>query len=116
MAHPKNHRRILGGLFWAFALFQLAGAVFVAVRPPETAAPAAYWALTLGLAAAFALGGYALRRPLPWGRPAGIALSVVALLSFPLGTALGIYGLWALLRERRGLERRDLFTRRRVTR
>ena len=28
-----------------------------------------------------------------------IALSILHLLNFPIGTALGIYSLWALLRE-----------------
>jgi len=39
------------------------------------------------------LGLYRLR---PWSRIAGIVLSILSLLAFPVGTALGIYGLWVL--------------------
>ena len=40
--------------------------------------------------------GYGLYRLQPWARIAGIVLSVLSLLVFPLGTVLGIYGLWVL--------------------
>jgi len=40
--------------------------------------------------------GYGLYRIQPWSRIAGIVLSIVSLLWFPLGTALGIYGMWVL--------------------
>src|SRR5579862_708911 len=33
----------------------------------------------------------------PWGRILGIVISALDLMSIPFGTALGIYGLWALL-------------------
>jgi hypothetical protein len=39
------------------------------------------------------LGLYRLR---PWSRIWGIVLSIVSLIAFPFGTALGIYGLWVL--------------------
>jgi hypothetical protein len=35
----------------------------------------------------------------PWARVLGIAIGCLALLRFPLGTALGIYTLWVLLPE-----------------
>jgi len=35
----------------------------------------------------------------PWARFLGLALGFLALLRFPLGTALGIYTLWVLLPE-----------------
>ena len=41
--------------------------------------------------------GYGLLKLQPWGRILGIILSAIHLLTFPLGTALGIYGLWVLL-------------------
>ncbi len=40
----------------------------------------------------------------PWARFLGLALGFLALLRFPLGTALGIYTLWVLLPERSGAE------------
>jgi len=40
----------------------------------------------------------------PWARFLGLALGFLALLRFPLGTALGIYTLWVLLPESSGSE------------
>jgi hypothetical protein len=42
------------------------------------------------------LGGWKLLKEKPAARIWGTVGSVVALLSFPLGTAVGIYGLWFL--------------------
>jgi hypothetical protein len=42
------------------------------------------------------LGLYRLR---PWSRIWGIVLSIVSLIAFPFGTALGVYGLWVLFSE-----------------
>ena len=41
--------------------------------------------------------GYGLLRSRPWSRILGIVLSALNLLHVPIGTALGIYGLWVLL-------------------
>lgn len=43
----------------------------------------------------------------PWARILGIVLSALHLLNVPFGTAVGIYGLWALLNR----ETEALFTR-----
>jgi len=48
--------------------------------------------LALGLSAA-----YGLEKRRPWGRILAIIDSSVSLLSFPIGTVLGAYGLWVLL-------------------
>lgn len=45
--------------------------------------------------------GIALLRDISWSRIAGIVLSAIHLLSFPFGTALGIYGLWVLITDYR---------------
>jgi hypothetical protein len=42
------------------------------------------------------LVGYGLYRVRPWARVAGIAIAILSLMAFPLGTVLGIYGLWVL--------------------
>lgn len=42
------------------------------------------------------LTGYALLTRQPWGRILAIVFGVIALIHFPLGTALGIYTLWVL--------------------
>lgn len=41
--------------------------------------------------------GIGLLRLAPWSRIGGIILSALHLLNIPIGTALGIYGLWVLL-------------------
>jgi hypothetical protein len=40
---------------------------------------------------------YGLQKRRPWGRILAIIDSSVSLLSFPIGTVLGAYGLWVLL-------------------
>lgn len=57
-------------------------------------------ALPIALVAfAYILGGAAFARGHAWPRPMMWVLSVVALGSVPLGTALGIYSLWVLSRR-----------------
>ncbi len=41
--------------------------------------------------------GWGLLKLRPWARILGIVLAVISLLNFPIGTAIGIYGLWVLL-------------------
>lgn len=45
------------------------------------------------------IGGWGLLHFKPWARILMIVISALNLLHFPLGTALGVYGLWALLNE-----------------
>jgi hypothetical protein len=41
--------------------------------------------------------GIGLLRLRPWARIIGIVLSILSLMAIPLGTLVGIYGLWVLL-------------------
>lgn len=74
MANGREQDQVMGGIFFA------AGVVVGIIM--------------------LVLGGFALITGLkvfkerPVGRTLGIILSILVLLSFPLGTALGIYGLW----------------------
>ena len=43
------------------------------------------------------LAGYGLLRGAGWGRALAIVISVFNLANFPVGTAIGLYGLWVLL-------------------
>lgn len=45
------------------------------------------------------IGGIGLLKGQPWARILMIVVSALGLLSIPIGTALGIYGLWVLLNE-----------------
>jgi len=50
------------------------------------------------------IGGFCLMKGAPWARIVIIIFAILGILSFPLGTALSIYTLWALLlREDAGL-------------
>jgi hypothetical protein len=40
----------------------------------------------------------------PWARTLGIVVGFLALVRFPLGTALGIYTLWVMLPQESGAE------------
>jgi hypothetical protein len=51
------------------------------------------------------LAGRGLLQRRPWARTLAIVLSVIGLLNFPLGTAIGAYSLWVLLND----ETRRLF-------
>lgn len=52
------------------------------------------------------LAGIGLLRMQPWGRIVAIVVGVLHILSFPFGTALGVYTLWVLLNaETEGLFR-----------
>ena len=50
---------------------------------------------------AYVVGGAAIARGHDWPRPMMWVLSVLALGSVPLGTALGIYSIWVLSRRSR---------------
>ena len=45
------------------------------------------------------IGGIGLLKMQPWARILVIVVSALGLLSIPIGTAMGIYGLWVLLNE-----------------
>lgn len=97
----RDHGRILGSLFVAWAVFQLAGAVVAAfVAPAEQRPPTLFWVVSALAAVAYAWIGAQLRRHDPRVRVPAIILSGLALLSFPFGTALGAYGFWVLLKRK----------------
>jgi hypothetical protein len=41
--------------------------------------------------------GYGLLQRKPWARIVGIVLSAINLINIPIGTVIGVYGLWVLL-------------------
>ncbi len=45
------------------------------------------------------IAGIGLYRRKEWARILTLILSVLNLMNFPLGTAVGVYGLWALVQE-----------------
>ena len=61
-------------------------------------------AVTLVSAALAFVTGYGLLGRRRWGRILGIVSAILAVLKFPLGTALGIYTLWVLAPSQSGFE------------
>ena len=51
---------------------------------------------TLALTGLTVLVAYGLMQRRPWGRTLAIVMSILSMIKFPIGTALGIYTLWVL--------------------
>lgn len=99
-----KHFRILGYLFAAWAAVNILLMLTVAIAPETLGARVmtgqrTILAIVAGLIIAVFYGaaGLSLLARKDWARTLTIAASVVTLFSFPFGTALGIYGLWAML-------------------
>lgn len=122
-----THVKVLGvlylvmsgiGLLFALLIFFALGTAASIVgmsASPEDAAVAmpilgitgtALSALLLILSLPGLITGWGLLKLRPWARIVGIVLAVISLLNFPIGTAIGIYGLWVLLTK----ETERLFT------
>jgi hypothetical protein len=114
----QTHVKVLGVLFLALSALGLLAAVFVilalggaagivgvAAEPGDAAIAlpilgfAATTAATILLALSLPglITGWGLLNYKPWARILGIVLSALNLINFPIGTALGIYGLWVLV-------------------
>lgn len=113
----KEHNKLLSIFFFVQGGLQLVGAVAVAViyagigslilanarREDEQVMGGLFLglgvfiALLMLLFGAFdILVGFKLLKERAIGRTLGIVASILSLLSFPIGTALGVYGLWFL--------------------
>jgi len=124
----REHVKLVGILWMAYsAMHVVAGVVvllvskLVVVRlghipngpPPEVMAwlPALVsvvgW-LILAKAAAGIITGWGLLQHEDWGRVLALVMGFVALLSVPVGTALGIYTLWVLLPSQSEVEYKAL--------
>ena len=105
------------GIAGFFVLSGVAGIVGFSATPGDSDSRMAVPILaTIGLGIAIffmalalpsLIGGWGLMNFRPWARVLMIVVSVFHLFHIPIGTALGVYGLWALLSE----EGRRLFER-----
>lgn len=99
----EKHFKILGYLYIAYGILTLAMILYVSIAPvavrtqpmSEVLLSVAIFMSTL-VGAFYIFTGWALLNRKEWARGVTIAASVLALFNFPLGTALGIYGLWAM--------------------
>jgi len=113
----REHVRLLGILWMAYASLHLLAGVFVIVvakllfgglihfpegPPPEITiwlrplVSFVGW-LILAKAAACFIAGWGLLQREDWARTLALVIAFIALLNVPLGTVLGIYTLWVLL-------------------
>jgi hypothetical protein len=109
----EQHIRILAILYIVFGILGLVGAVLVlfaglgagfASDDPDAALAGGMCGTIIAVFIAVIslpnlIAGIGLRNRRQWARILTIILSILNLFNFPLGTALGVYGLWALLNE-----------------
>jgi hypothetical protein len=114
----ETHVKVLGvlyilmsalGLCFALLIFFALGtaaAIVGSTAPPEDAAIAVpilglggtvLGVFLLALSLPGLIGGWGLLKLRPWARVLGIVLAAISLINFPIGTAIGVYGLWVLL-------------------
>ena len=92
---------LLGSLA-IFVFLGMAGGIVISQGEPETAGILGIIAIALGgflavLALPGIIGGLGLMADKRWGRPVVLVLGILHLANIPIGTALGVYTLWALL-------------------
>jgi len=98
---------VCAALFLALALGTAGGIVGQAASPEDAAialpvigvAGTALVGLLLALSLPGLIAGIGLLKFQPWARILGIVLAAINLINIPIGTALGIYGLWVLLNK-----------------
>ena len=115
-----THVKVLGVLYLALSALSLlaaavvvlaiggaAATVGVAAEPKDAAtaipilgiAGTALGMILLVFAVPGLITGWGLLSFKPWARVLGIVLSAINILNIPLGTILGVYGLWVLLNK-----------------
>ena len=96
----SKHLKILGCLFIARSVLML---VIVFVVKNYTMISSDLVSIVLIIVGIIALGdiicSYGLLTKQRWGRILGLGMSFLRLCSLPIGTALGIYGMWTLFDE-----------------
>ena len=97
---------VLIAFIGVFALFFLTG-IGVASQDPEAVRILTFvgfagsgFLIALALPGFFA--GYGLLKRRRWGRFLAIVVAVIDLFEIPIGTAIGIYGLWVLTADEAG--------------
>ncbi|HEX6124386.1 MAG TPA: hypothetical protein VFZ23_03360 [Pyrinomonadaceae bacterium] len=99
--------QLFGGIIMAFIYIIMGGAVMSSSgRSDEQIMGGVFVGIGIVVGVIMiALGGFTLLtaskvlKEKPIGRTLGIIISILVLLSFPIGTALGVYGLWFFFGE-----------------
>jgi hypothetical protein len=95
------------GLFLILVFGSASGIVGAAADPDEAAIAIPIIGLTgIGLVSFILLtsipgliAGWGLLKFRPWARILGIVVSIIGLMAIPIGTIVGLYGLWVLLNK-----------------
>ena len=112
MDRLDQHLTILGYLFISLGALMLLSALLVGVvfgsvgalsGDPEaarvfSAISGMVWMILLIISVPYFAAGYGLLKRMAWGRVLGLVMGALSLLSVPIGTAIGVYALWALTR------------------
>ena len=101
--------QLLGGVFIVVIYGFLGGAMLANARLDDEQVMGGIFlglAVVIGLimlvlSCLYLIGGLKMLKERKVGRTMGIVGSILALLSFPLGTALGVYGLWFMFGDGR---------------
>ena len=103
----KKHINILGSLFLVISILMIiigfvAHYIMSTLKPPgglswDMGDLLGYLLLIISLPQLIC--GYGLLTKKSWSRIFGIILSCLSLLSIPIGTVIGIYGLWVLFKD-----------------
>ena len=116
-----KHINILGALFLTFSILMIIGGVVInqflpmageisgdstAIRITSIIGQSIGTVLFIFAAPGF-ICGYGLITKKAWSRVFGIILSCLSLFSIPIGTIIGIYGLWTLFKD----ETKDLLSK-----
>lgn len=101
---PSDHNRTLGLIHGLVGILVLSGVTVASIlearRHPSDAAQRLAWVVyVLPLPMLQLLTAYGLFTNRKWGRVLALALSVLYVWVFPLGTLLSIYTYWFLLSE-----------------
>ena len=119
---PKEHAKLLGLFMWIFAGLQIGFIALIAIfyvaifgfiaanmgntphradEPPPEAILGIFvvvmifvLVITLAFMIPKIVAGYGLRKGKSWAKVWTIIACVLAVMSVPLGTAVGVYGLW----------------------
>ena len=98
---------LLAAVFLFLTVGGVAGIVGATAEPQDAAiaipilglAGTAFAAFLTFFALPSLITGYGLLSFKPWARVVGIVVSAIGLVNFPVGTALGAYGLWVLFNK-----------------
>jgi hypothetical protein len=115
-----NHVKILGAIYIALSTISLFAALFLAMAvgtagaivgaaadsndaavalPIIGIAGSALVAFLIVVSLPGLIAGIGLLKMRPWARIVGIIVAILSLLNIPLGTIVGVYGLWVLFNK-----------------